>query len=81
MEGIFETMLFFLGLRVMLSQKQKEEKMGKRGKRGRKGKWQEVDDQLTVKELIDSRKKTTKTKKPFEDIKLPPPREAKSKPI
>jgi hypothetical protein len=56
--------------------------MGKRGKRGKRNKWQqEVDDQLTVKELINSRKKEKeKNKKPFENIKLPPPREAQRKP-
>ena len=72
-------MLFFLGLRMMLSQQSKDNAMGKnkRGK-GRKSKWRqdEVDDQLTVNQLIA----VDKPKKPFENFKLPPPRDAQRKP-
>lgn len=69
-------MLFFLGLRLLLSKQPKDKGMG-RGKRSRKRSkynWQENDDQRTVKDL------TAKTKRPFEDIKLPPPRDAQRKP-
>lgn len=71
MEGIFQTMLFFLGLKLLLGQQSKDKKMG-RGHRGkRKHNKQEADDQRTVKEIIES-----KPKKPFESLKLPPPRDA-----
>jgi hypothetical protein len=68
MEGIFTAMLFFIGLKVLL--KQKDEEMGKRrGKR--KKKFHIVDDNGLV--VITN---TDKPKKPFENIKLLPPRDA-----
>jgi len=69
-------MLFFIGLRAMLGQKSKDkEEMGKRGKR--KNKWKNKQDTNLVQ---FSTKTDGKLKKPFENIKLPPPREAQSKP-
>jgi len=68
MEGIFTAMLFFLGLKVLLSQK--DEEMGKRGKR--KNKFRIVDENGFV--IVNDN--SEKPKKPFENIKLPPPRDA-----
>ncbi len=80
MEGMLDSVLFLIGLKVLLlGQKSKEKTMGKgkRGKRGKRNRWQEeADDQLTVKNLISEEK----PKKPFENIKLLPPRDAQSKP-
>ncbi len=71
-------MLLFLGLKVLLEHKSKDKDMGKRGKRKNKYNRQEVDDQREAKELIDkpSKVKDEKPKKPFEGLKLLPPRDA-----
>ena len=82
MEGIIQLMVFFLGVRVLLSQKDKEteakdEDMGKRGKRKNKWKNKQKEDSEVLAELISSSSTTDeKPKKPYENYKLPPPRDA-----
>lgn len=82
MEGIIQLMVFFLGVKVLLSQKDKEtetkdEDMGKRGKRKNKWKNRQKEDSEVLAELITSAK-DEKPKKPYENFKLPPPRDAQN---
>ena len=82
-----QAMLFFLGVRALLTVKQKQTKeklklkdkiMGKRGKR--KNKWQRLNADEYELELMRNEPSKKNEKKPFENIKLPPPRDAQSKP-
>lgn len=86
MEGIVQTMLFFLGLRVLLSQQSKDDDMGKRSK-NRKNKYanksdaeQELNNVVRKSErqrLREEKQEAAKAaKKPYEDVVLPPPRDA-----
>jgi hypothetical protein len=76
MEGIIQAMLYFLGLKVLLSQAaQKGEDMGKKNKRKKKylSPVEQADQEFagTIKTL-----KFEIVNKPFENIKLLPPRDA-----
>jgi hypothetical protein len=81
MEGIFQTMLFFFGVKLLLSKQDKDMSKGKRGKRANKYSTTEQELHTVVRKserqkAREEKANQEKIKKPFEDIKLLPARDA-----
>lgn len=77
-EVVLDFMLLFLALKALL--KHKDDEMGKRGKRKNKFKnvnWNKEAEALDITSKEKRKKEEEDSKlKPFERVKLPPPREA-----